>query len=227
MKSFFKLSKLLCLLSLLFIFSCEDDGHFIVSKWNSNNESKPIIFYISGDGGFNTFSQSMGKDLHNLGYDVFALDTKDYFWQNKSPQEASEDTEKFLKKMTKHRDNKKVILIGYSYGAEVAPFIYNRFDDDFKENISKLIIIGPTAVNDFKIHLDEYVFKPVQYGYSVVKEVNKLGSLPFTLVVSDDEVNAFPKNKITLKSYEYMHLAGSHDFSGNTQMVVDSISKYF
>lgn len=223
MKQLLKIASLFC---FMLLFSCGNDAPFPVSEWNSNSE-KPIIFYLSGDGGFNTFSQTMGRDLHALGYDVFALNTKHYFWQKKTPKEASKDTEKFLKKIIKKRKNKKIILVGYSYGAEIAPFIYNRFDDNFKKNISKLIIIGPTEVNDFQIHVDQYVYEPVQYGYSVVKEINKIKNLPLTIVLSDDENGIFPTNKITVKNFQFLHIKGTHDYSLNTKMLADAISKYF
>ncbi|MBQ0152848.1 MAG: hypothetical protein KBS61_08150, partial [Chryseobacterium sp.] len=45
------------------------------------------------------------------------------------PQRASHDVEKYIKKQLKNRENQNVILIGYSFGSEVAPFIYNRFTE--------------------------------------------------------------------------------------------------
>ncbi|MBQ0152849.1 MAG: hypothetical protein KBS61_08155 [Chryseobacterium sp.] len=77
--------KSILLLSATFLLiACDSGKDFKVSEWNSHSD-KPIIFYISGDSGFNTFSKGMGEDLHFLGYDVFALDTKSYFWNYKSP----------------------------------------------------------------------------------------------------------------------------------------------
>ncbi len=221
-----KIVKVFVLFSLLQLFSCQDDAAFPVTEWNNSSE-KPVIFYISGDGGFNTFSKAFSEELHRYGYDVFALNTKKYFWEKKSPLQASQDTEKYLKKITKNRTNKKVIIIGYSYGADVAPFIYNRFDQDFKKNIQDLIIIGPSKVNDFEIHLKEYITGKMEHGYSVVNEINQIKNVPFTLVVSDFENKYFPKNEITLKDYQFLHLQGNHHYGGNTKMLADSIVKYF
>ena len=217
---------LLSLSFLIFIFSCKKSEYFPVSEWNSNSD-KPVIFYISGDGGFNTFSKSLSKELHRNGYDVFALNTKKYFWKKKTPLQVSQDTESFLKEVTKDRKNKKIIIVGYSYGAEVAPFIYNRFDEDFQKNIQDLMIIGPTKYNDFEIHLEEYVAERPETGYNVIHEINQLKNIRFTLVVSDIENEDFPKNEITLKNYQFLHINGNHHFSGNTKMLADSIVKHF
>lgn len=220
------LAKILTVFSLLVLFSCQNTSSFPVSEWNSNSD-KPIVFYISGDAGFNTFSKTFSQELHRYGYDVFALNTKKYFWTKKTPSRASKDTENYLKQAIKDRTNKKIIIIGYSYGADVAPFIYNRFDRDFQKNIQDLIIIGPSKVNDFEIHLEEYVTGHMQHGFSVVNEINQLKNVPFTLVVSDLERAYFPKNEITLKNYQFLHLPGDHHFGGNTKMLADAIIKYF
>ncbi len=221
-----KLIQLLSISSLVLLISCQTSDDFPVTEWNSNSD-QPIIFYISGDGGFNTFSKTFSQELHRYGYDVFALNTKKYFWQKKTPLQASKDTENYLQQITKNRKNKKIIIIGYSYGADVAPFIYNRFDADFQKNIQNLIIIGPSKVNDFEIHIDEYIEGRPEYGYSVLHEINQIKNVPFNLVVSDFEYKYFPLKEVTLKNYQFLHLPGNHHFSGNTKMLADSVLKYF
>lgn len=221
-----KLTLFLVASSFLLLIFCKDTSPFPVTVWNSDSD-KPVIYYISGDGGFNTFSKTFAQEIHHFGYDVFALNTKKYFWKKKTPLQASRDSENYLKQIIKNRKNKKIIIVGYSYGADVAPFIYNRFDPDFKKNIQKLIIIGPSKVNDFEIHLQEYVTGSMQYGYSVTNEINHLKNVPFTLIVSDFEYKYFPNTEITLKDYQFVHLPGNHHFSGNTKMLAKSVVSYF
>lgn len=219
--------KSILLLSATFLLiACDSGKDFKVSEWNSHSD-KPIIFYISGDSGFNTFSKGMGEDLHSLGYDVFALDTKSYFWNYKSPQKASHDVEKYIKKQLKNRENQNVILIGYSFGSEVAPFIYNRFTEDFKDKIEKIFIFGPTTTNNFRIQLDEYVGaeEASKQNLLVIPEINKMGKIPVTVILSDDEFTAFPYKEIKLGSNcQIKHLAGDHHYGGNTQMLSDYIN---
>ena len=220
------LIQLFSISSLVFLITCQSGDDFPVTDWNLNSD-KPVIFYISGDGGFNNFSKTFSQELHRYGYDVFVLNTKKYFWTKKTPLQASQETENYLKQITKNRNNKKIIIIGYSYGADVAPFIYNRFDSDFQKNIQDLMIIGPSRVNDFEIHVEEYIMGEQEYGYSVVHEMNQVKNVAFTLVISDLEYKYFPFNEITLKDYQFLHLSGNHHFGGNTKMLADSIVKYF
>lgn len=208
---------------LLMLVSCNNDA-FPVSSWNSNNEALPIIFYVSGDAGFNTFSKNFAGNLHQHGYDVFALNTQRYFWNKKTPQQAATDTENYLKNILQSRTNKNIILLGFSYGADVSPFIYNRFDNDFKKNIKNLIIIGPSKVNDFEIHLTDYFSGETLYGYSVVHEINRLKNVDFTMILSDFEYHYFPFTEITLKNYRFVHLHGDHHYGGDTKKLADFIN---
>lgn len=210
---------------LLLAVSCSKKEAFPVTVWNSNSE-KPVIFYISGDGGFNNFSKSFAENLHRYGYDVFALNSKKYFWDKKTPLQTSQDTENYLKNIISKRKNKQIILIGYSYGADVSPFVYNRFDAEFKKNIKKLVIIGPSKVNDFEVRLSEYI-SDKEYGFSVVHEINSLKDAPLLLVVSDFEYYHFPLSELALKDYQFLHLKGNHHFSGDTRMLAERLVPYF
>lgn len=207
---------------LLTLISCSKNSDFPVTTWNDNSD-KPIIFYISGDAGFNSFSKSFAANLHAYGNDVFALNSKQYFWKKRTPLEAAQDCEKYLKNVIKNRKNKKIILLGFSYGADVSPFIYNRMDPEFQKSISQLIIIGPSKVNDFEIHLSEYILGEKEYGFSVLHEINNLKNVPFTLIVSDFEFYHFPINQITLKDYQFLHINGDHHYGGNTKMLAEKV----
>ncbi len=73
--------KKLILCCLLFIGSrlFGQDHELPVTLLSSNDTSKPIIFYISGDGGWNNFSSSLAKTLNEKGYMVAGLNAKKYF----------------------------------------------------------------------------------------------------------------------------------------------------
>ena len=205
------------------VFKLKYKNDFQITEWNSHSD-KPIIFYISGDAGFNTFSKSFGEDLHSYGYDVFALNTKIYFWNQKTPEQTSSDIENYINKQLRGRENQKVILIGYSFGSDVTPFVYNRFSDDLKSKIQKVFIIGPSKSNDFKIHLDEYFGQDTKGSLQVIPEINKMTNVPLMLILSDFEYVNFPYENIKLgNNYKMKHLGGDHHYGGNTKMLADFI----
>lgn len=218
--------RILCFEFILLLAGCKSDTDFKIREWNSHS-NKPIIFFLSGDAGFNTFSKSLGDHLQDLGYDVFALDTKTYFWNKKTPEKTSQDIEEFIRRQLEGRKNKHVIIVGYSFGADVTPFVYNRFSEEMKKNIQKVFIIGPSKSNDFKIHLEEYFGQYIKGSFPVVPEINKMVNAPVQLVLSDFEFANFPYRKITLgKNYQMTHIAGNHHYGGNTKMLAQYISDH-
>lgn len=227
MKQFITLIiKIICASLVLTIGGCKSESDFRITEWNSHSE-KPIIFYLSGDAGFNTFSKSLGEKLHHFGYDIFALNTQIYFWNKKTPEQTSSDIEKYINEQLQGRKNQHVIIIGFSFGADVTPFVYNRFSNNLKNKIQKIFIIGPSKSNDFKIHLEEYLSQEPKGSLPVIPEINKITQVPVMVVLSDFEYTHFPYQQITLKNnYQMKHIPGDHHYGGNTKMLADFINNH-
>ena len=126
--------------------------NFPVKEWTAVTHDKPVIFYITGDGGFNTFSTGLCESLNKKGYDVFALNAKSYFWNKKTPEQAATDINDYLLKKIAGRKNQQVVLIGYSFGADVLPFIVNRLSKSIYENVIASFLMAPSGSTDFEIH---------------------------------------------------------------------------
>lgn len=218
-------TKFLFLLSMFIFHNCSPSPRFPVSEWNSNNENKPIIFLLSGDSGFNSFTKTLAANFHELGFDVFALDCKQYFWEKRSPKETAEEIQKFIADRLKNRTNKKVILMGYSFGSDVLPFLINLFPDDFRQNLKKVVLIGPSTTADFEIHLANYVIHQ-ESALKVIPEINKIGNTPTLLVASDYEVLHFPYRQIKLSNFSFLYVPGNHHYNGNTKNLAEKIYPY-
>ena len=96
---------------------------FPVKEWASTSQDKPLVFYLSGDGGLNKFSNSLCDGINMKGYEVVELNSKSYFWDKKTPEQTAIDVNNYLIEKMAGRKNQQVIMIGYSFGADVLPFI--------------------------------------------------------------------------------------------------------
>ena len=205
------------------LFSCRKD--FPVYTWQSGS-NKPVIFYISGDAGFSRFSKKLSSNLHGYGYDVFTLDSKTYFWRKKTPEQTSKDIAKFLQKTIKNRPNKKIILMGFSFGCDVLPTVYNLFPQDLKKNVEKIILIGPSKTAEFEVHLENYLVREPEGTFETFPEINKIGDKPVIMIMSNYEVQHFPYKEVKLKNFRYVHVNGDHHYSNNTPMLAKIINTY-
>ncbi len=197
---------------------------FATKEWASRSNNTPLIFYLSGDGGFNKFSDNLCESLNKKGFDVVALNSKSYFWNKKSPEKTAVDINNYLSKKMAGRKNQQVLLIGYSFGADVLPFILNRLPKSMHEKIVASILMGSSGSTDFEIHWSDIFGSGKKRNMDVVTEINKLSSDKIVILSGSDN-QELDLRKITLKKYTLEILPGGHHFDGNAEEITRSILK--
>ena len=190
-----------------------------LSLYSSTDTAKPLIFYISGDGGFNKFSISFMQTLNKEGYAVIGLNAKEYFWSKKKPQEAATAIEAAINESNKQWKRKNIMLIGYSFGADVAPFMLTHFSPEMAGKVSRLILLSPSTKTDFEIHVMQMLGWGKDAGESVPAEIDKI-SAPVTIITGDDE-NGFPFNQLKIKNKQLIKMPGGHHYDGD----INALSK--
>jgi type IV secretory pathway VirJ component len=192
-----------------------------VSFYSNADSTKPLIFYISGDGGFNKFSTSFMQTLNKQGYAVIGLNAKDYFWNKKTPQEAANAIESAINESNKQWKKKNIVLIGYSFGADVAPFILTHLSASIMSKVTHLILLSPSPKTDFEIHVLQMLGWGKNSGESVPAEINKVSN-PVTIIVGDDE-NEFPFTQLTIKNKRVIKMPGGHHYDGDVSTLCKQI----
>lgn len=157
--------------------------------------------------------------LNKEGYAVIGLDAKDYFWNKKKPEEAAETIEQAINESNKGWKKKNVVLIGYSFGADVAPFVLTHFSAALSNRINHLILLSPSAKTDFEIHVLQMFGWGKNEGESVPSEINKIVKR-VVIIVGDDE-NEFPFDQLTIKNKQVIKMHGGHHYDGD----VDALCK--
>jgi type IV secretory pathway VirJ component len=190
-----------------------------LSLYSSTDTSKPIIFYISGDGGFNKFSTSFMQTLNKQGYAVIGLNAKDYFWTPKKPKEAAVAMEAAIDESNRQWKRNSIVLIGYSFGADVAPFMLTNFSNALASKVSRLILLSPSPKTDFEVHVMQMLGWGKSSGESVPAEINKIIK-PVVFIVGDDE-KEFPFSQLAIKNKQIIKMPGGHHYDGD----VNALSK--
>ncbi len=219
--------KLFLILILPFhaIYLWAQSGELPVKEWGSHAQT-PFVLYISGDGGFNRFSLGLSNSIHQAGYAVTAIDAKSYFWKKKTPEQTAQDITRYLNKIFDGRQNQNLILVGYSFGADVLPFIIQNFSPFLRSRIRSLILISPATTTDFEIHVSDIFGYAIKRKMNVVAEINKLSDQKIVTFFGGDE-NDFPVSSIRVKNYTNIVLPGGHHFNDDTETVVNTLLKYF
>jgi type IV secretory pathway VirJ component len=206
-------------LLVLFLFLSTKGGaqNLPVDTLNSNDSNKPLIFYLTGDGGMNSFSKSFIKQWNRHGYPIIALNLKSYLWNAKTPDKAAADVTGLLRKYMHNWKRQRLVLVGYSLGADVLPFVQTRLEDDVKDKSSNLVLLSPSATTDFEVH----VFYSSK-GASVPAEINKL-TKP-TLIIFGNAEKDVPEKSISNKNVTIIKVPGDHHYNDDVAYLVQQIS---
>ena len=172
----------------------------------------PLLVYLSGDGGWNTFNESLCWYLNQHGIPVVALDSKKYFWKSKTPEQTASDLSAVVETYRKKMNRERFVMAGYSFGAAIVPFLLKYFREDTKSGLSSIIMIAPDKTSDFEIHLSDMMNLGLSKGkYDLLEELHKSEYKKFTAIFASDENigtrQAFQQAGVTIKV-----LPGNHHF---------------
>lgn len=191
---------------------------------SNKDTAKPVLLYISGDGGWNKFSATLIQQFSDDGFPVIALNAKSYFWERKTPQQTGTDVQALLNKYVKEWKRNKIVLLGYSFGADVMPFVYNNLAAEWQKKITHQVLLSPSPKTDFEIHISEMLGYRRKNGMSVVDEINKITACHFLFLFGEED-DDFPMNEIKIKNYKNSTLPGGHHFDNNVNEVVSKIEQ--
>ncbi len=179
-----------------------------------------MVVYVSGDGGENNFSGDFVNGFNNHGYPVVLFNTLKYFWSKKEPAQAAKDIEAVITTYKRQWHKNNVILIGYSIGADVLPFVYTRLGGKTQALVKNIVLLSPSNYTDFEVHLT-YMFSKNKGSY-VPDEINKI-TKPVLIVQGNKEENRINIDALKNKNLSRLVLPGGHNYSSNTSDVVNGI----
>ena len=121
------------------------------------DDSNSIAVIISGDGGWAGIDRELGEYLSQKGLSVVGLNSLQYFWSPRSPSTAGADLERIIRHylIAWHKD--RVILIGYSFGADVLPFMASELSPDLRKKIQLIAFLGLDQTAEFEFHVTDWI----------------------------------------------------------------------
>lgn len=81
---------------------------------------------FSGDGGWALLDRAVTAELAKNGLPSVGWDSLSYFWKPRQPDEVALDLEQVLRNYMASWKKARIVLIGYSFGADVLPATINR-----------------------------------------------------------------------------------------------------
>jgi type IV secretory pathway VirJ component len=185
--------------------------------------SEYMAVFISGDGGWTGFDQQTVNAFAEKGIPVAGLDALKYFWERKTPEETAADILSIIETYALEWKKRKVILMGYSFGADVVPFVYNRLPESVKKSISGLGLLSPSKDTDFEVHVSDLLaFSTSEKGLSVPREINSLDGVRATCFFGKEE-DDLPVKEIAGGKTRIIYLQGGHHYTDSFGIIAEAM----
>ena len=125
-----------------------------------------LAVVYSGDGGWARIDKAMAKALSQAGADVVGVDALRYFSTRRTPQEAADDLAQVIRRRAGAR---RVVLVGYSFGAGALPVMADRLPADVRGRVTHLVLIGLPQEGELKFHPVERLHLTVPSDYPTAR----------------------------------------------------------
>lgn len=175
--------------------------------------SELFAILLSGDGGWAGLDKEVAAALSKSGVPVVGIDSLRYFWTPRTPASAAADMDRLVRFYASRWKKQKALLIGYSQGADVLPFIVNRMPAASREHVALAVMMGLGKRADFEFHMTNWVSSSAS-GLLILPEVQKLpAGLGMCIYGKEEKDTNCPG--LDPKQIQLVKLPGGHHFDGD------------
>jgi type IV secretory pathway VirJ component len=176
-------------------------------------QSDEFAIVMSGDGGWAGIDQDIAAALTAAGIPVVGLDSLRYYWTARTPEGLAADTDKLIRYYLTHFNKKRVLLIGYSQGADVLPFAVNRLPAATRANVALAAILGMSEHALFEFHVSSWI-SDSNSGPATLPEVDRITGMPVLCIYGADESDSLCP-KLDPHKIIVVKVKGGHHFDGD------------
>lgn len=186
---------------------------------------RQLVFLITGDGGYASGDRAIAETFAAHGMPVVSLNSRAYLGQKRLPDEVARDAARVMRHYLAlwHRDS--VVFVGYSRGADMAPFIVTRLPDELRSRLSLVAMIGLAERASFEFHWSDMVMNTKRStDYPVAPEVMKVQGVHMLCLYGAREKDSlcptFPPSVLHAEQHDGKHALSGSDGSGVAQRIL-------
>jgi type IV secretory pathway VirJ component len=183
--------------------------------------SDTFAIMLSGDGGWAGLDKDVAGALAANGIPVVGLDSLRYFWSARSPEGLAADLDRMIGYYLTQLGKQRVVLIGYSQGADVLPFAVNRLKLEVRSHVALVAIMGMSEHALFEFHVASWI-SDNNSGPATLPEVDKINGVPVLCIYGEDESDSLCP-KLDPHKFSIVKLKGGHHFDGNYEGLARTI----
>ena len=174
------------------------------------------VFY-SGDGGWAGIDRGLAQGFVKAGVPVVGYDSLRYFWTKRTPQQAADDLTAVIRHYQAAWGKKRVILAGYSFGADALPIIVQHLPADIRDQVRVVTLLGTDSTGELEFHPGDWLNASSKDSYQIAPVLTALKGTPVVCIYGQQEHDdACPVFPVQVRK---IALPGDHHFNGDYDAV--------
>ncbi len=187
-----------------------------VVEVNAHSGRGIMALIYSGDGGWRDIDKRIGDYLAGRDIAVLGVDALRYFWQRRDPATVARDLGRLLDYYRAAWGIDRVVLIGYSFGADILPFAYNGLADTQRRAVRLVGLLAPGLATDFEVHVGGWLgVNPGGGALKILPEARRIGGDRLQCIYGADEQRDSLCPKLTPAEAQVTAVPGGHHFDND------------
>src|SRR3569623_1206231 len=188
----------------------QDIGDLPIVEVGGQGGGDTLAVLVSGDGGWAGIDREVAARLKTAGIAVVGFNSLQYFWQARTPDQAGRDFERVVRHYLASWHTRRVLVVGYSLGADVLPFMASRLAPVLQQRSALGALIAPGRTASFEFHLSSWLSSDDR-ATPVLPEIDRL-RLPLLCSYGEEENDSLCPTLAAGKAHQ-IHLPGGHHFN--------------
>jgi type IV secretory pathway VirJ component len=182
-----------------------------------------LAVLISGDGGWAGIDKAVAAVLAEHGIAVIGVDSLRYFWKERTPESTAADVDRILRHYLDAWNKKDVVLVGYSQGADVLPFVVNRLPAHMRSRVRLAAMLSLGVRATFEFHLSNWLSDDdEETTLAIAPELRRMSGMR-ALCVYGDGAEDSACDEAASSTLRAVNLPGGHHFGGDYDRVAGLI----
>ena len=192
-----------------------------IEEVHASGSGDEFALLLTGDGGWAGLDQELAARLAANGVPTAGLNSLKYFWRQRTADETANDVARMLRHYLTAWNRRRVLLVGYSFGADVLPFVVNRLPPELRERVASVSLLGIDAHASFEVRVADWIGSD-EGGPPTRPELSEVKQVPVLCIYGEGEEDsicpAMTGGRITLE-----RIGKGHHFSGDYALLADRI----
>lgn len=183
----------------------------------------------SGDGGWRDIDKQVAGVLQARGIPVVGVDSLRYFWSERKPQETADDLARIIDAFRKEWNVKHVLLIGYSFGADILPASYNLLSAEDRNRVAQVTLMALSRAVDYEISVTGWLgVAGAGAGGDTANDIRKIDPQRVQCIYGTEEDDD-PCPSLKQTGVEAIGIEGGHHFDDDYEAlagrIIDSLMR--